>query len=279
MKKIARLTGKLYWGNWRFLLALVGLMLFYLWYATRALPPTGYSAFMNFYDGNASVMDTALAFGLEDPKQYADLDAVYQAYIAVNSPFFYRKCITNGAAGVYFIVMILSLWVVNHAVNGSACRVLLMQGCRRAPICAGLLLTYLISVLLCCGGGMAVTLLTRPIDYALLPEAYLRRSLSCWALFTVEAAALLAIPAFTLKMTWAILTDIGLLVLLSILRPLRALVSPAILAADELWEAEGFSLHTGSAIPVAVGVIVFAAVFTGRYFRRKELSAQPSQSI
>lgn len=272
MKKTARLTGKLYWGNWRFLLALLGLMLFYLWYATRSMPPGSYSAFMNLYDGNASVSSTALAFGLENPKQYADMDAVYQAYISANGPFFYRKSITNGGPAVFFIVMVLSLWVVNHSINGSTCRVLLMQGCRRLPVYTGLLLTYLLSVLLCCGCGLAITLLTRPIDYALLSEAYIRRSLVCWVLFTVEAAALLAVPAFTLKMTWAILTDLGLLVLLSILRPLRALLSPAILSADELWEAEGFSLHAGSAIPIAAVIIVLSAVSMAMVFRRKEFS-------
>ena len=272
MKKTARLTGKLYWLNWRFLLTLLGLSLFYLWYATRSMPPSSYSAFMNFYDGNASASSTALAFGLDDPKQYADLDAVYQAYISANGPFFYRKSITNGGPAVFFIVMVLSLWVINHAMHGSACRNLLMQGCRRLPVCAGLLLTYLLSVLLCCGCGLAVTLLTRPIDYAMLSEAYLRRSLVCWVLFTVEAAALLAVPAFTLKMTWAILTDLGLLVLLSILRPLRALVSPAILSADELWEAEGFSLSAGSAIPVAAVIIILSAVSMAAVFRRKDFS-------
>lgn len=272
MKKTAKLTGKLCWGNWRFLLAILGLMLFYLWYAARSMPPSSYSAFMNLYDGNASVSSTALAFGLENPKQYADLDAVYQAYISANGPFFYRKSITNGGPAVFFIVMVLSLWVVNHSINGSPCRVLLMQGCRRIPVCAGLLLTYLLSVLLCCCGGLAVTLLTRPIDYAALSEAYIRRTLACWVLFVMEAAALLAVPAFTLKMTWAVLTDLGLLVLLSILRPLRALVSPAILSADALWEAEGFSLHTGAAVPVAAVIIVLSVVSMVMVFRRKEFS-------
>ena len=272
MKKTARLTGKLYWLNWRFLLTLLGLSLFYLWYVTRSMPPSSYSAFMNFYDGNASASSTALAFGLDDPKQYADLDAVYQAYISANGPFFYRKSITNGGPAVFFIVMVLSLWVINHAMHGSACRNLLMQGCRRLPVCAGLLLTYLLSVLLCCGGGLAVTLLTRPIDYAMLSGSYLRRSLACWALFVVEAAALLAVPAFTLKMTWAVLADIGLLVLLSILRPLRALVSPAVLSADELWEAEGFALFPGGAVPVAAGIILLSAVSMVTVFRRKDFS-------
>lgn len=270
--KTLKLTGKLFWLNWRFLLAVLALILFYLWYATRSMPPGSYSAFMNRYDGNASASSTALAFGLDDPKQYSDMDAVYEAYISANGPFFYRKSITNGGPAVFFIVMVLSLWVVNHSIHGSACRVLLMQGCGRLTVCAGLLLTYLLSILLCCCGGLAVTLLTRPIDYALLPGAYIRRSLACWALFTVEAAALLVIPAFTLRMVWAILTDLMLLVLLSILRPLREIVSPAVIAADELWEAESFHLHTGSAPVAAICVVVLAAAMAVWIFRRKEFS-------
>lgn len=272
MKKTMILSGRQFWLNWRFLLASLGLILFYLWYATRSMPPSSYSAFMNRYDGNTSVSSAALAFGLENPKQYADMDAVYEAYISANGPFFYRKSITTGGPAVFFIVMVLSLWVVNHSVNGSACRVLLMQGCRRLPVCAGLLLTYLLSVLLCCGGGLAVTLLTRPIDYALLPEAYIRQSLGCWCLFTLEAAALLVIPAFTLKMIWAILTDLTLLLLLSILHPLRALISPAIISADELWLFESFQLHTGGAVPAAVVIILLTAISMAWVFHRKEFS-------
>ena len=265
-------------GDWRFLLALVGLAFYIHWEITGSMIDSNASKFLRRYDSvyfaGSSPRAIAHNLGLDEygPDGFETMYDVWEAYkqgSPTRTEFHFLGAVCNGGLSQVLAYILLSVWIIGSGRGTSA---MLMRGHRRFAVFLASFLVYFLLTMLLLAGMMWVELATLPIGFRYLPEGFAEKSIRLWLLFIAMETCVFALPAFAFSPLAAVGIDLGLALVMAFSPSAKRLFFPlGITGSKDLWRVEtGFGVLEKAAVAAAV-VLVFAVAASWLVFRKKEL--------
>ena len=265
-------------GDWRFLLALVGLAFYIHWEITGPMIDSNASKFLRRYDSvyfaGSSPRSVAHNLGLDE--YGADgFETMYDVWLAykqgspTRTEFHFLGAVCNSRFSQVLAFILLSVWIIGSGRGASA---MMMRGHRRFAVFLASFFVYFLLTMLLLAGMLWVELATLPIGFRFLPEGFAEKSVRLWLLFSAMEACVFALPAFAFSPLAAVVVDLCLAMLEAFSPPAKRLFFPlGITGSKDLWRVEtGFGALDRAA--VAAGVILILAVTASwLVFRKKEL--------
>lgn len=265
-------------GDWRFLLALVGLAFYIHWEITGPMIDSNASKFLRRYDSvyyaGSSPRSVAHNLGLDEygPDGFETMYDVWEAYkqgSPTRTEFHFLGAVCNGGLSQVLAYILLSVWIIGSGRGASA---MLMRGHRRFAVFLASFLVYFLLTMLLLAVMMWVELATLPIGFRYLPEGFAEKSIRLWLLFIAMETCVFALPAFAFSPLAAAGVDLGLALVMAFSPSAKRLFFPlGITGSKDLWRVEtGFGALEKAAVAAAV-VLVLAVAASWLVFRKKEL--------
>ena len=264
-------------GDWRFLLALVGLAFYIHWEITGPMIDSNASKFLRRYDSvyyaGSSPRIVAHNLGLDEygPDGFETMYDVWEAYkqgSPTRTEFHFLGAICNGGLSQVLAYILLSVWIIGSGRGASA---MLMRGHRRFAVFLASFLVYFLLTMLLLAGVMWVELATLPIGFCFLPEGFAEKSIRLWLLFIAMETCVFALPAFAFSPFAAVGVDLGLALVMAFSPSAKLFFPLGITGSKDLWRVEtGFGTLEKAAVAAAV-VLVLALLGAWLAFRKKEL--------
>ena len=265
-------------GDWRFLLALVGLAFYIHLEITGPMIDSNASKFLRRYDSVyfAGSSPRAIAhnlgldeYGVDGFETMYDVWEAYKQGSPTRTEFHFLGAICNGGLSQVLAYILLSVWIIGSGRGASA---MLMRGHRRFAVFLASFLVYFLLTMLLLAGMLWVELATLPIGFRFLPEGFAEKSVWLWLLFTAMEACVFALPAFAFSPLVAVGVDLGLVMLEAFSAAAKRLFFPlGITGSKDLWRVEtGFGALERAAVAAAV-ILALAVAASWLAFRKKEL--------
>ena len=265
-------------GDWRFLLAFIGLAFYIHWEITGPMIDSNASKFLRRYDSvyfaGSSPRSVAHNLGLDEygTDGFETMYDVWKAYkqgSPTRTEYHFLGAICNAGLSQVLAYILLSVWIIGSGRGASA---MLMRGHRRFAVFLASFFVYFLLIMLLLAGVLWVELATLPIGFRYLPEGFAEKSIRLWLLFIAMEACVFALPAFAFSPLAAVGVDLGLALVMAFSPSAKRLFFPlGITGSKDLWRVEtGFGTLEKAAVAAAV-FLVLAVAASWLVLQKKEL--------
>ncbi len=249
---------------WKIFILLI-FAIFYLWTITSQIPSVKYENFMRDY-GDVAADTAASALGVEGG---ADVDEVYEKYIASNREFFYTKPIDNAVAAAILMGLLLAVLLLCSLFDNRSVSSMLQSGCSRGGLFFSLTAAYYISAFLI---WFTVTSLARfnySVEFTTGEQRYFLTTYISWLLMVLATVSIPFLAAFIFHHALpTVLVSLGVTILLHSILP-KWIFPTGVMSQNEYWRFDANMSLLVRADFIAIGIIIAAIVVSYVCFKRK----------
>ena len=260
--KIALHRAKTEW--WK-IFVLIAFAIFYLWTITSQIPSVKYENFMRDY-GDVTANTAASALGVDGG---ADMEDVYERYIAENREFFYTKPIDNSVAAVILMGVFLSVLLLCSLFNNRSVSSMLQSGCSRGGLFFSLTAAYYIAAFLI---WFIVTSLARfnySVEFTAEEQNYFLTTYISWLLMVLATVSIPFLAAFIFHHALpTVLVSLGGTILLHSVLP-KHIFPTGVMSQNEYWRFGADMSLLIKADIIAIGMIIAAVIVSCVCFKKR----------
>jgi len=251
--------------EWWKIFVLIAFAIFYLWTITSQIPSVKYDNFMRDY-GDVTADTAASALGVEGG---ADVDEVYEKYIASNREFFYTKPIDNAVATVILMGLFLSVLLLCSLFNNRSVSSMLQSGCGRGSLFLSLTASYYLSAIAI---WLIVTSLARfnySVEFSAGEQSYFLTTYISWLLMVLATVSIPFLAAFIFHHALpTVLVSLGVTILLHSILP-KWIFPTGSMSQNEYWRFDADMSLLLRADIIAICMIIAAIVVSYVCFRKR----------
>ena len=251
--------------EWWKVFVLLAFTVFYLWNITSQIPSVKYENFMRDY-GDVTADTAASALGVESG---ADIDEVYEKYIASNREFFYTKPIDNSVAAVILMGLFLAVLFLCSLFGNRTVSAYLQSGGSRSSLVISLTISYYLSAIAI---WLIVTALVRfnySVEFSAGEHSYFVTTYISWLLMVLATVSVPFLAAFIFHHALpTILVSLGATVLLHSTLP-KWIFPTGVMSQNEYWRFDADMSLLIRADIIAMVMIVAAIIVSYVCFKKR----------